>query len=83
MNISKWQVILYNYYQNQTANMEVHHPPQLEHKSKPWKQYLLERLMIFIAVMLGFIAENIRENLTDKENEKQSPPVKEPVLVYQ
>lgn len=48
--------------------MEVHHHPQLEHKHKPWKEYLLEGFMIFIAVMMGFIAENIRENITNREH---------------
>jgi hypothetical protein len=51
--------------------MEVHHHPQLEHKSKPWKEYLLEGLMIFIAVMMGFIAENIREDITNREHVRQ------------
>lgn len=45
--------------------MEVHHHPQLEHKPKPWKEYLLEGLMIFLAVFMGFIAENIRESITE------------------
>jgi len=45
--------------------MEVHHHPQLEHKPKPWKEYLLEGFMIFIAVLMGFIAENIRESITE------------------
>jgi hypothetical protein len=45
--------------------MEVHHHPQLEHKPKPWKEYLLEGLMIFIAVVMGFIAENVRESITE------------------
>ena len=52
-------------------NMEVHHHPQLEHKPKPWKEYLLEGFMIFIAVMMGFIAENIRENSTNSEHARQ------------
>jgi hypothetical protein len=51
--------------------MEVHHHPQLEHKPKPWKEYLLEYLMIFLAVMTGFIAENIRETITNGEHVKQ------------
>ena len=51
--------------------MEVHHHPQLEHKHKPWKEYLLEGFMIFIAVMMGFIAENIRENITNSEHATQ------------
>jgi len=48
--------------------MEVHHHPQLDHKPKPWKEYLLEGLMIFIAVMMGFVAENIREDITNHEH---------------
>ena len=51
--------------------MEVHHHPQLEHKPKPWKEYLLEGFMIFIAVMMGFIAENIREDITNHEHAAQ------------
>ena len=39
----------------ETDNMEVHHHPNLHHKRKPWKEYLLEGLMIFIAVTLGFL----------------------------
>lgn len=45
--------------------MEVHHHPQVEKKS--FKEYLLEGLMIFLAVSMGFIAENIRENIADRE----------------
>jgi len=51
--------------------MEVHHHPQLEHKPKPWKEYLLEGFMIFIAVMMGFIAENVREDITNNEHVRQ------------
>src|SRR5580765_4979836 len=54
-----------------TSDMEVHHHPQLEHKAKPWKEYLLEGLMIFVAVMMGFIAENIREGITNREHVKE------------
>ena len=53
------------------TEMEVHHHPQLDHKPKPWKEYLLEGLMIFIAVMLGFFAENIREDITNNEHVRQ------------
>jgi hypothetical protein len=49
--------------------MEVHHHPQVEKKS--FKEYLLEGLMIFLAVSMGFIAENIREHLVNKEKEKR------------
>jgi hypothetical protein len=56
----------------ETENMEVHHHPDLHHKPKPWKEYFLEFLMIFLAVTMGFIAENIREHIDDKEKEKQA-----------
>lgn len=48
--------------------MEVHHHPDLHHQKKRWKEYLLEGLMIFIAVMMGFIAENIREDITNNQH---------------
>ncbi len=48
--------------------MEVHHHPNVEKKN--FKEYFLEFLMIFLAVTLGFFAENIREHLTDKDKEK-------------
>ncbi len=57
---------------NQEAdNMEVHHHPDLHHKPKPWKEYFLEFLMIFLAVTLGFFAENIREHFTDTRKGKE------------
>ena len=49
--------------------MEVHHHPEVEKKT--FKEYLLEGLMIFIAVMMGFFAENIRENITNNEHARQ------------
>lgn len=52
--------------------MEVHHHPDLAHKEKPWKEYLLEGLMIFIAVTLGFFAENIRESIAEKHKKKET-----------
>lgn len=50
--------------------MEVHHHPDLHHRRKKWKEYLLEFLMIFLAVSLGFFAETIRENISEKHREK-------------
>jgi hypothetical protein len=47
--------------------MEVHHHPHVEKKS--FKEYLLEGLMIFLAVTMGFFAESIRENITKHEKE--------------
>lgn len=55
----------------QIENMEVHHHPNLDHKPKKWKEYFLEFLMIFLAVTMGFIAENIREHFVEKETEKK------------
>jgi hypothetical protein len=55
----------------ETENMEVHHHPDLHHKPKPWKEYFLEFLMIFLAVTLGFFAENIREHFTDVRKGKE------------
>lgn len=54
----------------QTENMEAHHPHHVTHK-KEWTEYLLEFLMIFLAVTLGFFAENIREHLSDNAKEKE------------
>jgi hypothetical protein len=45
--------------------MEVHHHPHVPSHSKPWKEYVLEGLMIFIAVTLGYGAENIREHYVE------------------
>lgn len=46
--------------------MEVHHHPKVE--KKKFKEYVLEFIMIFLAVTLGFLAENIRENIAKKEH---------------
>jgi len=49
--------------------MEVHHHPEVERKG--FKEYLLEGLMIFIAVMMGFIAENVRESISEHNRAKE------------
>ena len=50
--------------------MEVHkHPHHVTHKKK-WGEYLLEFFMLFLAVFLGFVAENIRENVVESHREK-------------
>ena len=54
-----------------STNMEVHkHPHHVTHKKK-WGEYLLEFLMLFLAVFLGFVAENIREHNVEKERAEQ------------
>ncbi len=56
---------------HENENMEVHkHPHHVMHKKK-WPEYLLEFFMLFLAVYLGFLAENRREHSTELEKEKQ------------
>jgi hypothetical protein len=57
--------------ETKTQDMEVHHHPDLHHKRKNFREYFLEFLMIFLAVTMGFFAENIRENIGDKGKEHQ------------
>ena len=55
----------------ETDSMEVHkHPHHVTHK-KNWGEYLLEFAMLFLAVFLGFVAENIRERSVEHEREKE------------
>ena len=49
--------------------MEVHHHPLPEKKS--FKEYFFEGIMIFLAVTMGFIAENIREHITENSRAKE------------
>ena len=46
--------------------MEVHHH---SHHPKKWKEYITEFLMLFLAVTLGFFAENVREHQVEKHRE--------------
>ncbi len=48
--------------------MEVHHPHHITHKKK-WKEYIIEGIMLFVAVSLGFFAENLREVQIEKHRE--------------
>jgi hypothetical protein len=51
--------------------MEVHHP-QLPHgQRRKFKEYFLEFFMLFLAVVPGFFAENIREHVSDVKKGKQ------------
>ncbi len=57
--------------QHNEENMEVQkHPHHVTHKKK-WGEYLLEFFMLFLAVFLGFVAENIREHSVEKNREKE------------
>ena len=50
--------------------MEVHNPHHPTHKKK-WSEYIIEFIMLFTAVTLGFFAENIREGITEKHKKKE------------
>jgi hypothetical protein len=52
----------------QTENMEVHHHPEVEKKGL--KEYFFEGIMIFLAVMMGYLAESARDHLSDRAKEK-------------
>jgi hypothetical protein len=49
--------------------MEVHHPLHTERKK--WHHYFWEFLMLFLAVLCGFLAENQREHFVEKKREKE------------
>ncbi len=49
--------------------MEVHHHPHVAKKG--FKEYFLEFLMIFLAVTMGFIAEQIRESFAEHRQAKE------------
>ena len=51
--------------------MEVHHPHHPTHKKK-WSEYIIEFVMLFTAVTLGFFAENLREHTIIKERLAQN-----------
>src|SRR5450631_4011741 len=51
---------------SQQTEMEIYHQPDMHHRKKPWKEYLFEFLMIFLAVTLGFFAETLREYISEK-----------------
>ena len=51
--------------------MDVHYYPHLNHESKTGKEFFVQFLMIFLAVTLGFFAENVRENYAEKAKAKE------------
>jgi len=50
--------------------MDVHHPHHPTHKKK-WSEYIIEFVMLFTAVTLGFFVENYREHYVEKMREEQ------------
>jgi hypothetical protein len=51
--------------------MEVHHPHHPTHKKK-WSEYIIEFVMLFAAVTLGFLAENLREHQVIDNHKNQN-----------
>jgi hypothetical protein len=49
--------------------MEVHHHREVEKKS--FKEYILEGMMIFIAVTMGFFAESLRKHINEHDRAKE------------
>ncbi len=49
--------------------MEVHHHPDI--RRKDLKEYILEGVMIFMAVTMGFFGEKFREDLMEHSKEKE------------
>jgi hypothetical protein len=49
--------------------MEVHHHPEVDKKG--FKEYILEGLMIFLAVTMGFFAEGLREHINERSRAKE------------
>ncbi len=50
--------------------MDVHHPKPTGEKTRHFKEYFTEFLMMFLAVTMGFIAENVREHFSDSSKER-------------
>ena len=51
--------------------MHEKNPPQNPSKPSPWGNYFKEFLMIFLAITLGFFVENLREDLAEKDLERE------------
>ena len=51
--------------------MEIHHHKRHVNYERKWKNYLVEFLMIFLAVTAGFLAENIRESIMERSRAKE------------
>lgn len=56
---------------SETTDMETHAHHLHKAPSHGWKHYFFEFLMLFLAVTLGFLAENGREHYAERHREKQ------------
>lgn len=59
------------YTNQETEKKEVHHHHTHNYFGKNWKIYLWEFIMLFLAVLCGFVAENQREYMLERKREKQ------------
>ena len=50
--------------------MEIHQPQHPTPKNK-WTEYIIEFVMLFAAVTLGFFAENIRERIAEQQKKQE------------
>jgi hypothetical protein len=57
--------------QPDNESMEVHHHAHHDHGKKNWKNYFWEFLMLFLAVLCGFIAEYQLEHKIERDRELQ------------
>jgi hypothetical protein len=57
---------------NQSENIPERVAPSYNAGKKRLKEYLLEGLLIFVAVSMGFIAENVREEVKEHSDIKES-----------
>ncbi len=51
--------------------MEVHHHAHHSENKKKWSELLLEFFMLFLAITLGFFAENVRDRMSEQEQKKE------------
>jgi hypothetical protein len=50
--------------------MEIHHHPKHSGNDRNYKEYLFEFLVIFVAIVGSFFAENLREHYVERHKEK-------------
>src|SRR5215213_5817224 len=55
----------------ETKNMETHAQELHKVRGQGWKHYFFEFLMLFLAVFAGFLAENQREHIVERQREKK------------
>ncbi|MFN9862267.1 MAG: hypothetical protein ACK55U_02550 [Bacteroidota bacterium] len=49
---------------------EIDQMPASQSNFKNWRKYTFEFLLLFLAVFLGFVADNIREEYSERQQAK-------------